>query len=162
MIFDQSCRLIRMKSLATSRTRLAIILALAVVMSSDAALAALVCARSMGCHSGSFSMGEQPAAGDASSVTAGARAMPCCPRSAELAMQCADPAMGCCTLEQGGSPPAVVISKSSPTRAKSHLALSSVAVAAHPSAAEQFDHVSRIDASLFVKPVDQKKTDLRI
>jgi len=151
-----------MRSNGTSRTRLAIILALSVLMWSDAALAALVCAaHGMGCYSGSSHM--DPAATDASNLQASdteMRAMPCCPGSGEVAMQCSDPAMNCCTLEQGGRDPAVV-SKSTSVSSRPDASVSAAVVTAGPAAWQQTEN-NQNNAALYVKPVNQRKTDLRI
>ena len=149
-----------MSSRGTSRARLAIILALAVLMSSDAALAALACAHSMGCHSGPLGVTK---AADSSPETAApeVQGMACCPNSSEVEMQCADPAMGCCTLEQGGPQSAVVVSKWGPTPARHYPLLSAANTVALPASTRHLDN-NRNATSLYIKPVSQKKTDLRI
>ena len=104
-----------------------------------------------------------PAATDASNLQASdteMRAMPCCPGSGEVAMQCSDPAMNCCTLEQGGRDPAVV-SKSAPASSKRDASVSIEAVTANPAAWQQIEN-NQDNAALYVKPVHQRKTDLRI
>lgn len=163
-MFGIGCKLLPMNSGRTSRARLAIVLALLVVMGSDSALAALICSRSMGCHAtSSIQDQDTPTAGEQSSAADSAvQSMPCCPGSDENAMQCADPAMDCCTLEQGNSQSAVVVSKSNSGRVKLDAALSNTAAANASVTAGQFTPEWSTDPSLYVKPVNQKKTDLRI
>lgn len=152
-----------MSSLHISRIRLAVILALSVVVCLGSPLAALICSQRMGCHATS-SIQDQTVTTDEQSPAADSEVQPrsCCPSSGENAMQCADPAMGCCTLEQENSQSAVVVSKSNPRRAKLDAALSGTAAVSASPAAEPFIHGSPTSNSLYVKPVNQKKTDLRI
>jgi hypothetical protein len=70
--------------------------------------------------------------------------------------------MDCCTLEQRNSQSAVVVSKSNLGRARLDAALSNPAAANTSGIAGQFTPEWRTDPSLYVKPVDQKKADLRI
>jgi hypothetical protein len=150
-----------MNSRCTSRIRLALVLALAVVMSSDSAMAVLVCNRvmAMGCHSSSSSP-DQPAS--SSETDAEVQAMPCCPGSAAVTMQCSDPAMDCCTLEQGGRESAVVVSKSNTIPIKPLALLLSAAVSNHSAASARLIRDFDDGTSAYVKPVNQKKTDLRV
>jgi hypothetical protein len=153
-----------MGSRRASRTRLAIVLALSALMWSDSALAALICSQRMGCHATSSVQGQASLAAEDQSPAddSAVHSMACCPHSDEDAMQCLDPAMGCCTLEQGSSQPAVVDSKSNSRPAKLDVAVSSASAAVTSSAAEQVIHGWHIDTSLYIRPVNQKKTDLRI
>ena len=153
-----------MSSRRVSWTRLAIILALSALMGSDSALAALICTQTMGCHATSSVQGEAtPKSEELSPAPDSAvQSMPCCPGSNENAMQCADPAMGCCTLEQGSSQPAVVVSKSISGGATLDAALSATPAESLYPATGRFIEGWGTNTSLYVKPVNQKKTDLRI
>jgi hypothetical protein len=159
------CKLLRMGSRRVLRLRLAITLALVAMMGSDAALAALVCSRGTGCHSASSRQGQPVLSAEDTSNTASSEMgpMPCCPGgSAEVTMECSNLAMGCCTLQQGGSQPAVVISKFSPGPSGADAAVSAIAAPFVRHAAEQFHYDWGSTASPYIRPVDQKKTDLRI
>lgn len=147
-----------MPSSRIARLRAAIILALALFVWSDAALASLVCPHMSGCEHGMPASGDSQAAAD----NATAEAMPCCPVKPEASMECGGSAMECCAWHHRDSDVSAILFASDQPRPKPIAALLPPAAAAAPSLMARAHLPSSDDDLPFVKPVTQKKTDLRI
>lgn len=134
------------------------ILALAVLFSSDAALASFVCPHVSGCEHGMpASGGSNAAAEDASS-----EAMPCCPVKPESSMECGASEMECCAWHHSDSDVFAILFASDHPRPRQFAAVLSSVVPAAPSLMAHA-HVPGLAGHLpYIKPVTQKKTDLRI
>jgi hypothetical protein len=145
-----------MSSPRTSRFRAAVILALALFVWSDAALASFVCPHMTGCEDG------MPSQADTIADQPAATAMPCCPVKPETSMECGDSAMECCAWHHRDSDVFAILSTSNQSRPKQLLAVLPAATTAAPMPAAH-PPVSRCASNdSYVKPVSQKKTDLRI
>ncbi len=141
-----------------ARLRAALILALAVFVWSDGALASFVCPHMSGCEHGMPGSGDQQAGAEAAT----AEAMPCCPVKPGTSMECDASAMECCAWHHGESDVAAVLFASDQPRPRQIAALLPATVAAAPSLLAHA-HLAGLAAALaYVKPVAQKKTDLRI
>ena len=142
----------------TTWLRVAIILALTLVVSSDAALASFVCPHMSGCEHG------MPAADDSKTAIEfhSTAAMPCCPVKPEVSMQCDASAMECCAWHHSNSDVTAVLFASDQPHPKQLVAALVAATTAAPALAAR-PHTSGVAVDLaYVKPVTQKKTDLRI
>jgi hypothetical protein len=147
-----------MSSPRIARFRAAIILALAVFVWSDAAVASFVCPHMSGCEHG------MPVSADsnAGSENAAAEAMPCCPVKPETSMECGTSAMQCCAWHGRDSDVSAIVFASAQPRPRQIAAVLPVAAPAAPTLTARA-HVSGLAHDLaYVKPVTQKKTDLRI
>jgi hypothetical protein len=139
------------------RLRNATILALAVLVWSGAALAYFVCPHMAGCEHG------MPASShsNAGPKTAAAETMPCCPVKPEISMECEASVMECCVLHHRESDVSAILFASDQPKPK-QLAAVLPAVLTAPSLIAQA-HVPGLAVDLlYLKPVTQKKTDLRI
>jgi hypothetical protein len=134
------------------------ILALAVLFSSDAALASFVCPHMSGCEHG------MPASGNsnAAAADASAQAMPCCPVKPESSMECGASAMECCAWHHSDSDISAILFASDHPRPREIAAVLPSAVLNAPSLMAHAHISGFADDLAFVKPVTQKKTDLRI
>ena len=142
----------------TSRLRAAIFLALAVVVWSDAALASFVCPHMSGCEHGM----PMPAQGSAGTNQTSTEVMPCCPMSSDRSMDCGISAMECCAWHHNDSGSSAILLSSDQPRPKQLVAVLPVPAATAPSLFA-YPHVPGLAYNLpYVKPVTQKKTDLRI
>ena len=142
-----------------SRFRAAIVLAIAVIVWSDAALASFVCPHMSGCEHGMPASTDVAAAADKTSVEEGT---PCCPVNSENTMQCDVSAMQCCAWHHNDSDVFAVLFASDHPRPKQIVALLPAAMPTAPSLIAHA-HVSGLAEDLaYIKPVTQKKTDLRI
>lgn len=138
--------------------RAAILVVLALVASSDAALASFVCPHMSGCEQGMPAPGEANTSSDA----ANAAAMPCCPVKPEVSMECDASAMECCAWHHSDSDFTAVLFVSDQPHPRQLVAALPVATTVAPPLAAHV-HVPGLAADLaYVKPVTQKKTDLRI
>lgn len=147
-----------MSSLHISRLRAAIILALAVAVWSEAAVASFVCPHISGCEHG------MPAADDATAATenTAAETMPCCPVKPEASLECSSSAMECCALHGRDSDVFAILFASDHPKPKQIAALSPAAMSSAPSLMARAPIPGLADDLAYVKPVTQKKTDLRI
>lgn len=138
--------------------RATIILMVALVVSSDAALASFVCPRMSGCEHGMPAEDHQhPVA-----VQASGAPMPCCPVKPEVSMECDASAMECCAWHQRDSDVTAILFASDQPQPKQMVAPLPAAAPVAPSLIAR-DHVPGLaDDVAYVKPVTQKKTDLRI
>jgi hypothetical protein len=147
-----------MFSARTSWLRTAIILALAVFVWSDAAFASFLCPHMSGCEHG---MPASDAPGTATD-NAAAETTPCCPVKPESSMECGGSAMECCAWHGRDSDvPAILFASDHPQPKQ----IAAVVQAATLTAPNQTAHVyiPGVDEDLaYIKPVTQKKTDLRI
>jgi hypothetical protein len=141
-----------------ARFRAAMILALAVLFLSDAALASFVCPHMSGCEHG------MPVAGDSNAGTENAEteAMPCCPVKPESSMECGASAMECCAWHHSDSDVSAILFASDHPRPRHIVALLSAAIPAAPSLIARAHVPGLADDLAYAKPVAQKKTDLRI
>jgi hypothetical protein len=141
-----------------SRLRAAIFMALAVVVWSDAALASFVCPHMSGCEHG-MPMPVQRGTG-ADQTAAGA--MPCCPMNSDSSFDCGVSAMECCAWHHSDSSVSAILFSSDQPRPKQLVAVLPVDA---PDATPLTAHASApgLAGDLpYIKPVPQKKTDLRI
>jgi hypothetical protein len=132
------------------------ILAVAVIVWSDAAVASFVCPHMSACGQG------MTAAADS---TAGAQnaveAMPCCPEQPQAAMECGGSPMECCAWERDSETFAIVVASDHQRPRPTNVALPVTTAA--PATLIAYDHDSGLTDHLpYLKPVSQKKTDLRI
>jgi hypothetical protein len=138
--------------------RAAIILALALVVSSDAALASFLCPHMSGCENG------MPAAANsnpAAENTAGAP-MQCCPVKPQVSMDCDVSAMECCVWHHSDTDVTALLCASDQPRPRQPVALLPAVALVAPVLSPR-DHVPGLaDDLAYFKPVTQKKTDLRI
>jgi hypothetical protein len=152
-----------MNSRGTSRLRFAIILALSLIVWSDAAFASFLCPHSSGCQHEMAGMTEPGAQDAAPEQTSSAPpAMPCCPVEADTTVGCDTSAMNCCAWHHPDKDSSAVLFASDQPRPKQLVAL---LPAAAPAVAAVAPHgpvpFSAIDLG-YTKPVSQKKADLRI
>ena len=147
-----------MLSPRTSRLRAAIILAVALFVWSDAALASFVCPHLSGCEHGMPAMAHS----HADAVDAAVEAMPCCPVEPEAAMDCDASAMECCAWHHSDSDVSAVLFASDQPHPKYIAAVLPVAVSAAPPLMARAHVPGLADDLAYAKPVAQKKTDLRI
>lgn len=147
-----------MSSPRITRLRAAIILALALFVWSDAALASFVCPHMSGCEHG------MPVAGDSNAGTDNAEteAMPCCPVNPGASMDCDVSAMECCAWHHSNSDVSAILFASDQPRPKQVAAAASATVSAQQSLIERAYVPGLADDHPYVKPVTQQKTDLRI
>ncbi len=152
-----------MNSRGISPLRFAIILALSVLVWSDAAFASFLCPHSAGCQDEMAGMTE-PGTPDAAveETSSAAHAMPCCPINSESTFSCDASAMNCCLWHHRDTDPSAILFASDQPRPKQFVAL---APAAAPAVAATAAHgpvpFCTIDLA-YTQPVSQKKTDLRI
>src|SRR5262249_36309765 len=106
-------KLTTMLSSHISRFRAAIILAVAVFVWSDAALASFVCPHMSGCEHGMPAQTHQR-----SSDAQAAEPMPCCPMNSEISMECAASVMECCAWHRGESDQSAILFASDNPRTK--------------------------------------------
>lgn len=142
----------------TSRLRVAIILAIAVFVGCDAAVASFLCPHMSGCEHG------MPAAdkSNASGENAAARAMPCCPVKPESSMECGSGAMECCAWHGRDSDVPAILFASDHPRPKPIVAVVRAATLTAPSLIAHAQLPGSAGDLPYLKPVTQKKTDLRI
>jgi len=141
-----------------SRLHAVIILALAVVVWSNAAVASFVCPHMSGCEHG------MPAPGDANAGTENAdvETMPCCPMNSDNAsIECNASAMECCAWHRDSDVSAVLFASDQP-RPRQIAAVLSAAAVFTPRLIARAHVPGLADVLTHVKPVTQKKTDLRI
>ncbi len=138
-----------------ARLRNTIILVLAVLVWSDAALASFVCPYMSGGEHG------MPVAGDSKAGAEGA-AMPCCPVKHETSMQCEASMMECCAWHHRENDVSAILFISDQPKPKQLAAVLPAAIAAAPSLIAQAHVPGLADDLPYLKPVTQKKTDLRI
>jgi hypothetical protein len=142
----------------TTWLRAAIILALALLVSSDAALASFLCPHMSGCQHAKPASHHSKAAIE----THSASAMPCCPVNPQLSMDCDVGAMQCCTWHHRDADGIAVLFASDRPHPKQLAAVLPPAASVLPLLIAR-DHIPGLAADLaYVKPVPQKKTDLRI
>lgn len=141
-----------------TRFRAAIILALAVIVWSDAAVASFVCPHMSGCEHG------MPAAADSHALAenGAAETMPCCPVKSDSSMECDASAMECCAWHHGDSDVLAMLFASDHPRPKQIAAVLPAAASAAPSLFARTHAPGLADDLPYLKPVTQKKTDLRI
>jgi hypothetical protein len=143
-----------MSSPRTSRLRAALILVVAVFVWSDAALASFVCPHMSGC--------EHDMPMPAATENSGAAAMPCCPVKPEVSMECDASAMECCTWHHSDTDVTALLFASDQPQPKHFVAVLPAAVANQLPSLARAHVFSPLDDLPYVKPVTQKKTDLRI
>ncbi len=153
------CNLGEMSSGQQLRSRLVIALALCAVLWSDPAFAALACTQMPGCPQHAARLQQPPPV--AASHLSVADAKPCCPMHAGSPFQRPADMPGCCAWRNADSlvPARLFSSRQSPSKQLAEL------TAAHFPSASLAGHspLSRCEtAAFYIKPVDQKKTDLRI
>lgn len=147
-----------MFSSSTSRLRALIILALAVVVWSDAAVASFLCPHMSGCEHG------MPASADSNpqAEPAAAETMPCCPVKPAASMQCGVSAMECCAWHGRDSDVFAILFASDHPKPKQIAAVLPATVSAAPPLIAHISVCGLADDLSYIKPVTQKKTDLRI
>jgi hypothetical protein len=133
------------------------ILAIAVLFSADAALASFVCPHMSGCEHGMPASENSNPAKDASS-----EAMPCCPVKPESSMECDASAMECCAWHHSDSDVSAILFASDHPRPKQLVAVLSSIASPAPSFMARVHIPGLADDLTYIKPVTQKKTDLRI
>jgi hypothetical protein len=134
------------------------ILAVAVFVWSDAALASFVCPHMSGCEHGMPAMAHSHANAEAAAI----ETMPCCPVEPEVSMECDVSAMECCAWHHSDSDVSAVLFASDQPRPKQIPAVLPARILVAPSLRVR-EAVPWLTADLaYVKPVSQKKTDLRI
>ena len=146
-----------MLSLHISRFRAAIILAVTVFVWSDAALASFVCPHMSGCEHGMPAQGHQH-----SRDAQAAEPMPCCPLNSESSTECAASVMECCSWHRSESDQTAILFASDHPRTKQVAAVLPATIPATPSLIAWAHSPGLASDLLYAKPVDQKKTDLRI
>lgn len=141
------------------RMRFAMALALCAVLWSDPSFAALIC-RAPQCSLDAMQSRQQPPAAARSVGLATNRlsdATPCCPMHARHPKGASDE-LSCCNIDRAAS---LTQAASERPRSKRIVAAASRQNPAAPPLADSPPPTSQA-AALYVKPVDQKKTDLRI
>jgi len=141
-----------------SRLRVAIVLALAVFVWCDAAFASFLCPHMSGCEHG------MPAPNGSSTATdnAAAETTPCCPVKPESSMECGGSAMECCAWHGRDSDVPAILFASDHPRPRQIAAVVQAATLTAPNLTAHV-HIPGVDEDLaYIKPVTQKKTDLRI
>jgi hypothetical protein len=147
-----------------SRLRFALVLAISLATWSDLAVAAFLCPHISGCPD----QATNQVATNASNKTtqhAGHSSlglMPCCPKHGQTAWQCDMAVRDCCIWKHNDPPPAAVQDASRHPAPNHAIAISPAVIALVPSLATDPWPRSSDSAPLFIKPVNQKKTDLRI
>ncbi len=142
-----------------SRFRAAIIVALAVFVWSDAAVASFLCPHMSGCEHGMSAPEASNAAGESAAAN---ESMPCCPVKPESSMQCGISAMECCAWHGRDSDNFAILFASDHPKPKQIPAVLPAATAAPPSVLAHAHVAGLADDLPYIKPVTQKKTDLRI
>jgi len=143
---------------AITRLRAAIILALAVLVWSDAALATFVCPYMAGQEHGM----PVASASNAGAEGVAATAMPCCPVKHETSMQCEASMMECCAWHHRENDASAILFASDQPKPKQLAAVLPAAIATAPRLVAQAHVPGLADDLPYLKPVTQKKTDLRI
>ena len=152
-----------MNSRGISRLRFAIVVALSVIVWSDAAFASFLCPHSSGCETMPMAGTTQPGTGDAAAehASSAAHAMPCCPIEAESTITCDASAMNCCLWHHSDKDTSAVLFASDQPGPKQLVAVlpaptpDGAAIAHRPLPSCTTD-------LCYPKAVSQKKTDLRI
>ena len=147
-----------MLSPRTSRLRASIILVVALFVWSDAALASFLCPHSSGCEHGM----PMPSAPTGATEAATAESLPCCPVVPEASMDCPASAMECCTWHHSDSEVTALLFASDQPQPKHAAAVTPAAVSVEPPFVARLHIFGFTDGPPYVKPVTQKKTDLRI
>jgi len=88
--------------------------------------------------------------------------MPCCPMQPGNSAQCGAASVSCCVLHHGGSRVSAIVLASDQPRPKRAQAILTTALAEGAITATDLPFVERDSGPPYVKPVNQKKTDLRI
>ena len=146
----------------TSRLSFTAFLALSAIMWSDAAFSMLLCPHTTGCHQGAavsqrHSSPEDTASSDSSEV----QSMPCCPVQLSSSAQCGTAPVRCCVLHHGGLGNSAIVSSAQARSKRSQAVLTATIAedAVTPAHSPLIEHDS---SATYVKPVNQKKADLRI